>query len=176
MPTPELDNAPKWGTFTGLLIPRAAVRTRLGRVKKLATARLRINKSNNQSMLVDHWPTLRPLSLPITTQIRAYTPPLPGSLHIFGWKPDPNYKIRHDPPVRVEYPFDYSPPGNLAPPSAEQASAPTGPFTSPYGNFSPGSPASDGNPKSRPMTPAAAPEVHAHSPEHLHPQRALPTE
>ncbi len=60
MPTPKLINAPKWGTFTGLLIPRGAVRTRLGRAKKLATARLRINKANNQSMLVNHSPTLRP--------------------------------------------------------------------------------------------------------------------
>jgi hypothetical protein len=53
------------------------------RPKKRANARRRINKANNQSMLVDHWPTLRPLSLPITTQIIAYTPFLPDSLHAF---------------------------------------------------------------------------------------------
>jgi hypothetical protein len=75
MPTPERDNAPKRGTFHGLLILRGAVSTRLVRAKKLATARLRINKANNQPMLLDPWPTLRPPSLPITTEIRAYTPP-----------------------------------------------------------------------------------------------------
>jgi hypothetical protein len=36
--------------------------------------------------------------------------PLPGSLHSFGGRHEPNYKIRHDPTVMTEYPFEFSPP------------------------------------------------------------------
>jgi hypothetical protein len=71
---------------------------------------------------VDHWPKLRSPSLPITTQIRAYTLLLPSSLHTFGCRPSPNYQIRHDSPVRTDYYFEYSPPyspiGEPDPPSA----------------------------------------------------------
>ncbi len=57
---PATDSATKRGLFDGLLLPIRAIRIRLALAKKRASARLRINKANNQSMLVDLWPTLRP--------------------------------------------------------------------------------------------------------------------
>ena len=49
-----------------------------------------------------------------TNPLRKKTPTtlLPSSLYAFGWKPDPEYKIRHDPPSQGAYPFDHSPPGS----------------------------------------------------------------
>ena len=75
VPTPTTNNAAKWGPFDGLLLPRGAVRIRFALSKKRNTTRRSINKVNNQSMLLDHWPTLRSPSFPISTQIRTYTPP-----------------------------------------------------------------------------------------------------
>jgi hypothetical protein len=131
-------------------------------------------------MLVDHWPTLRPPSLPIPAKIGTLFHPLPGSLQTFGWRLDPNYKIRHDPPPRAEYPFEYSPPisplGDLEPLLANQSPAPTGPFASPFENLSLGSLAPSGGPSSPPVTLAAAPNVPAKLAESPHSLRALPVE
>jgi hypothetical protein len=73
------------------------IRAVLSIAKRRSTTRLRINKVKNQYMLIDHWPTLRPPSPPVSSQRKVSLSPFPGSLHAFGWKPDPNYKIRHDP-------------------------------------------------------------------------------
>jgi hypothetical protein len=110
LPTPTAENISKRGHIDGPFLSRGAVQIRLTWIRRLETKRRCRNTSKKQTMLVDHWPTLRPPSLPFTTQIKAYTPPLPGSLHSFGWRHDPNCKIMHDPLVWAEYPFEYSPP------------------------------------------------------------------
>ena len=67
------------------LLSRGVIRVRLAWATRLETKRRRITIANKQSMLMDHWPTLRPPSLPIIKQIRTSTPsPLPGSLLSFG--------------------------------------------------------------------------------------------
>ena len=109
-PPPQTENPQARVHIGGHRLSRGAIRVRLAWPKRLETKRRRKNTANNQSMLVDHWLTLRPLSLPTNPQIRSSTPPLPGSLLSFGLRPYPNYKIRHDPPMRSEYPFEYSPP------------------------------------------------------------------
>jgi hypothetical protein len=127
-PSPIVDITPNRGPFDGPLLSRGAIRIRLAWAKRRDTTHRRMNNASNQSMLVNDWPTLRLPSLPVTEQIRAFTPLLPGNLHTFSWRPDPNYKIRHDPPVRAEYPFEYSPPhsplGNLDSPSAGSGDQP----------------------------------------------------
>jgi hypothetical protein len=110
------------GHIEGSLMSTGTVRVRLAWARRLETKRHRTNTTMKQTMPVDHWPTLRPPSLPISKQIGPHFPPLHGSLHSFGWRLDPNFKTRHDPPVRAEYPFDYSPPHS---PIGEPATAST---------------------------------------------------
>jgi hypothetical protein len=84
VPPPIVENPSTRGHIDGPLLSRGAVRFRLAWAMRSETQRRRTNRAKKQTMFVDHWPTLRPPSLPITTQNRAYTPPLPGSLHSFG--------------------------------------------------------------------------------------------
>ena len=109
MPPPIVENPSTRGHIDDPLISRGAIRVRLAWAKRLENKLHRINAAKKQYLAVDHWPTLRPPSLPNPTQVRAYIPPLPGSLHSFGWRPDLNYNIRHDQPVRSGYTFEYSP-------------------------------------------------------------------
>jgi hypothetical protein len=131
-PTLTFDTPPKWGLFDGYFLSSGAIRVRLAWPRRRQTNRRRTSAKNNQSMLVDHWPTLRPPSIPIPAKIGTLLPPLPGSLHTFSWSLDPNYKIRHDPPPRAEYLFEYSPPhsplGDLEPLLADQLHGPKGPI------------------------------------------------
>jgi len=133
-----------------------------------------------QSMLVDHWPTLRSPSLSIPAKIVTILPLLPSSLHTFGSRLDPNYKIRHVPPPRAEYPFEYSPPNSplrdLEPTLADQSPTPKGPSASPYENLSPRSLAHNGSLGPPPVILATAPKVPAQPAESPHPLRALSTE
>ena len=39
---------------------------------------------------------------------------LPRNLHSLGWKHDPTFRIRHDPPSGPSYPSSHSPPGSLS--------------------------------------------------------------
>ena len=84
MPPPIVESPPARSRIDGPLLSRVAICVRLAWAKRLETKRRRINIAKNQSMLVAQWPPLQPPSLPIATHIRAYTPPLPGSLHTFG--------------------------------------------------------------------------------------------
>ena len=110
LPAPLSDNPHQRRHNEGHLFSKGAIRVGLFMAKRLDTNRRRLNKAKKHATLVDHWPTLRPPSLPVFDQIRTRTLPLPGSLHSYGWRPDPKYKIKHDPPMRAEYPFDCSPP------------------------------------------------------------------
>jgi hypothetical protein len=75
MPAPLAENSPNRVHIGGPLLSRGAFRVRLAWARRLETKRRRINTANKHYILVDHWPTLRPPSLPITTQIRHSTPP-----------------------------------------------------------------------------------------------------
>jgi len=68
-------------------------------------------------MLKNHWPELRPASLPAHRRTMAPTPLLPRSLPCLGWQKNSSHKIRHDPTKRVPFPLPHSPPGSPSPPS-----------------------------------------------------------
>ena len=121
-----------------------------------------------------------PPSLPIITiQIRTYTPLLPGTLHTFGWRPNPNYWIRHDPLVRAEYPFKYSPPhfplGEPDPPSADHSQAPANSHAPLYETFHRGSTPADDRLDSPSPPKEAELEARAQPAENPNPQGALPS-
>ena len=64
-------------------------------------------------MRTDHWPELRPASLPVYHQTKAPPPLLHMSLPILGWKRDPSHRLRLDLPKGAPFPFPHSPPGSL---------------------------------------------------------------
>jgi hypothetical protein len=103
------------------LITQGDMKTRLTLARSCHTRRLRDCRGNRQFMLKDHWPTLRPASLPAHRRRDTRTPLFSRSLCSMGWKRDPNCKIRHDPPMRDIFPFPHSPPGS---PSHETTSSP----------------------------------------------------
>ena len=67
-------------------------------------------------------------SLSVSSAMRP-PPPLPGSLIDFGWKLDPNYMIRLDPPARALYPFPRLPPGSSS--QLSELPSPTAPNNAP---------------------------------------------
>jgi hypothetical protein len=73
------------------------------------TIRNKKNKPCRQSTLPAHWPTLIPQSLPIRPAPRPVLPSQPNNLHNYGWKPDPNFRIRIHTPPHADYPFEYPP-------------------------------------------------------------------
>jgi hypothetical protein len=90
------------------------LRSRLTTASKRDIRRVNTNRANNQSTLTAHWPTLIPPSLPIRLTVRSTVPPQPNSLHICGWKSDPNYRIRHNNPPPLGLPIRRCP--QLPPP------------------------------------------------------------
>jgi len=54
----------------------------------------------------------RPRSWSVTGTLPPPPSLFPRSLSNLGWKREPSYRIRHDPPTRAPFPFPYSPPGS----------------------------------------------------------------
>ena len=86
----------------GPLLSSGAVRVRLAWATRRDTNRRRTNARKKtihaRGSLADTLPSLTPNP----RKDRDPAPLLPGSLHTFGWRLDPNYKIRHNPPPRAE--------------------------------------------------------------------------
>jgi hypothetical protein len=74
--------------------------------------RNKLIKASHYSTLTAYWPTLIPPSLPLRPTIRPSLPPQPNNLHNYGWKPDPNFRIRIHTPPPAEYPFHHSSPAS----------------------------------------------------------------
>jgi hypothetical protein len=83
---------------------------RISTAKRTHYVRIRENKRQHQSMLMDPWPELRPSSLPVYPRKTAPPPPLPRSMPNLGWIRDPPYRIRLDPPKGVPFPFPHPTP------------------------------------------------------------------
>ena len=94
------------------LLSRRDVLHCLSTAKRAHSIRIRANKRQPQPMLTDHWPDLRPASLMVYHRKPAPPPPLPRSLPNLGWKRDPSYRIRLEPPQGAPFPFSLSPPSS----------------------------------------------------------------
>ena len=78
--------------------------------KHRETTRQRQNLARCQTILRADYPGLVPPSLSIRPATSPIVPSRPGCLCSLCWKPDPSYRIKHDTPLRVSCPFEYSPP------------------------------------------------------------------
>ena len=76
---------------------------RISTTKRANTVRIRTNKREYQSLLPDHWPALRPASLPTSHRQPAPISPLPRSLPGLGWLRDSSFRIRLDPPRGLRF-------------------------------------------------------------------------
>jgi hypothetical protein len=75
-PTSTTNTSSFRGHNMGPCMSTGAIRLRLAYARRLETRRLRKNKTSKQTMLRDHWPTLRSPSFPIFNPIQ--TPPTLG--------------------------------------------------------------------------------------------------
>jgi len=98
-PPPSAQRAPTSRSFPLLLlISKRYFLRRTITAKRAHSVRIRASKRQPQSMLTDHWPELRPVSLPIYHRTKTPPPLLQRSLPSLGRKRDPSHKIRLDPP------------------------------------------------------------------------------
>ena len=95
-----------------LLLSKRDLGCRATMAKRAHSVRIRVNKRQQQSMLTDHWPELRPASLPIFHRSKAPLPPLPRSLPNLGWQRDPSHRLRLDLLNGGPSPFPHFPPGS----------------------------------------------------------------
>jgi hypothetical protein len=106
---------PSRGSSHTPLITQGDIKNRLKLAKMRHTRRLKTCHTSRQTMLVDHWPTLRPASLPERNRSETRTPLLPRSLHSMGWRADPNHTIRQNHHATEPFPFPHSPQGTPSP-------------------------------------------------------------
>ena len=109
-PSPSAQRAPtnKSSPLLLLLSKRYLLRRAI-MTKRAHSVRIQANKRQHQPMLTDHWPELRPASLPVYHRTNAPPPPLPRSLPNLGWKRDASHIIRLDLPKRAPFLFPHSP-------------------------------------------------------------------
>ena len=91
------------------------LRIRTAIAKRSQAARAKKSIALSPPRLTDHWPDLRPASLPVPHRKPATTPLLSRSLLSLGRQKDPSYKVHHDPLMRAPFPFPHSPPGSSSP-------------------------------------------------------------